>query len=120
VTFLSAIIFYIMEPTRPTLPEHHPTPNLPLSGNITLGAVTESDLLDPTDDNGVNKAARLLGRAVVEALRIRDSSEGVARELEPHVTSETDSVGFIFRFVHPFDGMRPSSLIALIRQTRWH
>ncbi|KAJ9099137.1 hypothetical protein QFC21_004016 [Naganishia friedmannii] len=95
VTFLSAIIFYIMEPTRPTLPEHHPTPNIPLSGNITLGTMTDSTSLGSADDSRVIKAARLLGRAVVEALRIRDTSKG--RELEPHVTSETDSVGFIFR-----------------------
>lgn len=87
-----------MEPTRPTLPAQHPTPNIPLSGNITLGAVTENDLLSPAEGNSANKAARLLGRAVIEALRIRDNSEGSIRELEPHVTSETDSVGFIFRY----------------------
>lgn len=35
VTFLSSIIFYLLEPTRPTLPGHA-NPNVPTVGNITL------------------------------------------------------------------------------------
>jgi hypothetical protein len=76
-----------MEPTRPALPEHHPTPNIPLSGNMTLS----DDAL--ISEDVVVRGAKLVARAAVEAFRIREDG----RELEAHVTSETDSVGFIFR-----------------------
>lgn len=96
VTFLSAIIFYIMEPTRPSLPGHLPSPpNIPLSGNVTLSVPDDGITLVSDEEGGLIRAVRLLGRATVEAFRIRNKDEG--RELEAHVTSGTDSVGFIFR-----------------------
>jgi hypothetical protein len=96
VTFLSAIIFYIMEPTRPSLPGHLPSPpNIPLSGNVTLSGPEDGVVLVGDEEGGLVRAAKLLARATVEAFRIRSEDEG--RELETHVTSQTDSVGFIFR-----------------------
>ena len=92
VTFLSAIIFYLLEPTRPTLPEHHTSPHVPVKGNITLTDETEG--FDPLEGElSMGGGARLLARAAVHAL-FHDKS---SRELEAHVTSGTDSVGLVFR-----------------------
>jgi hypothetical protein len=85
-----------MEPTRPSLPGHLPSPpNIPLSGNVTLSVPDEGAMLVGDEEGGLVRAANLLARATVEAFRIRSEDEG--RELETHVTSQTDSVGFIFR-----------------------
>lgn len=86
-----------MEPTRPALPGHHPTPNIPLSGNITLSGPDEGPLLVSDEEGSLVRAAKLVARAAVEAFAIQSRGEG--RELEPHVTSDSDSVGFIFRQV---------------------
>lgn len=85
-----------MEPTRPSLPEHLPSsPNIPLSGNVTLSIPDDGVTLVSEEEGGLVHVAKLLARATVEAFRIRSEDEG--RELEAHVTSGTDSVGFIFR-----------------------
>ena len=85
-----------MEPTRPSLPGHLPSPpNIPLSGNVTLSVPDDGITLVSDEEGGLIRAARLLARATVEAFRIRSEDEG--RELEAHVTSGSDSVGFIFR-----------------------
>lgn len=77
VTFLSSVIFFLLEPTRPALPEGHPGPNVPVLANVTAAADIE------TSDTLVN-----ITQKVVRALE---------RELDAHVTSSTDSVGLIFR-----------------------
>lgn len=70
VTFLSAIIFQVMEPTRPALPSDHVNPHAPAMGNVTVS--------ETTDD------------LVIRTLLYR-------REVEPHVTGGPDSVGLVFR-----------------------
>lgn len=97
VTFLSAIIFYLMEPTRPSLPEGHSGPNSPVKANITVSdedvAIIDTDIVE--GESGVERSAKLLARAVVHAM-IHDRGK---REVEAHVKGGADSVGLVFRQV---------------------
>lgn len=92
VTFLSAIIFYLLEPTRPALPEHHTSPHVPVSGNITL-TEPEDGLGQVEGELSMRNGARLLARAAIHVL-LHDKPK---RELEAHVTSGPDAVGLVFR-----------------------
>ncbi|OCF75727.1 solute carrier family 45, member 1/2/4 [Kwoniella mangroviensis CBS 8886] len=80
VTFLSSIIFYLMEPEK-GLPAHHPHTTIPLTGNVTdPSAVTE----------GLEGVVAGLGEEVVKRL-IVGRAEGMVEGGSP------DAVGLIFR-----------------------
>ncbi|KAK6910943.1 hypothetical protein I203_104978 [Kwoniella mangroviensis CBS 8507] len=80
VTFLSSIIFYLMEPEK-GLPAHHPHTTIPLTGNVTdSSAVTE----------GLEGVVAGLGEEVVKRL-IVGRAEGMVEGGSP------DAVGLIFR-----------------------
>ncbi|WWD02106.1 hypothetical protein V865_000144 [Kwoniella europaea PYCC6329] len=80
VTFLSSIIFYLMEPEK-GLPAHHPHTTIPLTGNVTdSSTVTE----------GLEGVVAGLGEDVVKRL-IVGRAEGMVEGGSP------DAVGLIFR-----------------------
>ncbi|WRT68682.1 uncharacterized protein IL334_005661 [Kwoniella shivajii] len=80
VTFLSSIIFYLMEPEK-GLPAHHPQTTIPLPGNITE-SITDSPLGEAVSEIGEEMVKRFInGRA--EAIGSDNSSP--------------DAVGLIFR-----------------------
>nr|XP_019044996.1 solute carrier family 45, member 1/2/4 [Kwoniella bestiolae CBS 10118]OCF23926.1 solute carrier family 45, member 1/2/4 [Kwoniella bestiolae CBS 10118] len=78
VTFLSSIIFYLMEPEK-GLPAHHPHTTIPLTGNVT----------DPSTE-GLSDVVSEIGEEVVKRLMVR--AEGLGGE-----GGSPDAVGLIFR-----------------------
>ncbi|WWD19321.1 hypothetical protein CI109_103779 [Kwoniella shandongensis] len=76
VTFLSAIIFYLMEPDK-SLPSHRPG-TIPISTNTTT-----SDITDVTED---------MARRTVDLILLKTRAEGVVGD-----ASSPDAVGLIFR-----------------------
>ncbi|WVQ68534.1 uncharacterized protein L199_006742 [Kwoniella botswanensis] len=80
VTFLSSIIFYLMEPEK-GLPAHHPHTTIPLTGNVTApSTITE----------GLEGVVVGLGEEMVKRL-IVGRAEGMVEGGSP------DAVGLIFR-----------------------
>ncbi|WWC71291.1 uncharacterized protein I206_105245 [Kwoniella pini CBS 10737] len=78
VTFLSSIIFYLMEPEK-GLPAHNPHTIIPISGNVT-----------DTSGEGIESVVSEIGDEVIKRLISR--AEGLTSE-----GSSPDAVGLIFR-----------------------
>lgn len=82
-----------MEPTRPSLPDSHASPNVPAKGNITLVDSGNEETPESEVEGLVGKSARLFARATIHAL-FHDNGK---REVEAHVKGGSDSVGLVFR-----------------------